>query len=181
MQLQKLFALSSLVLLGNVVGTLADLEPDEVPKQCQQVCQSVVQRSQQCDKNTQDDHAEKECMCKLKDASTVVPQCEACVAKYHSEVSDHSNPHDNGMKLWFPRLTFSPSSHLTIIANAWLDVHDIIQFCHFSTTTYTGGGMPATATDSTASATESSGTTATGAMASTSTMTSSGKKNTNLQ
>lgn len=100
MQLQKLFALSSLALLGNVVGTLADVEADEVPKQCKQVCDSIVQRSEQCDKDTHDDHAEKECMCKLKNASTVVPQCEACVAKYHSEVSDDSDPHDNGMRNW---------------------------------------------------------------------------------
>lgn len=98
MQLQKFFALSILALLGNVVDTLADLESNEVPKQCKQVCDSVVQRSQKCDNDTHDDHSEKECMCKLKDASTVVPQCEACVAKYHSEVSNHSDPHDNGMR-----------------------------------------------------------------------------------
>lgn len=106
MQLQKLFALSTLALLGNVVGTLADLEADEVPKECKQVCDSVVQRSNQCDNETHDDRAEKECMCKLKDASSVIPRCEACVAKYHSEVSDHSDPHDNGkrcsIRLKFP-------------------------------------------------------------------------------
>lgn len=97
MQLQKFFALSSLVLLGNIVGTLADIEADEVPRQCQQVCDSIVQRSDHCDRTTNDDRAEKECMCKLQDASTVIPQCEACVAKYHSEVSDDNDPHDNGM------------------------------------------------------------------------------------
>lgn len=97
MQLQSFFTLASLALLGNAVGTLADLEADEVPQQCRQICQSIVQRSQECDRNTHDDHAEKECMCKLNNASTVIPQCEACVAKYHNEVSDHSEPHDNGM------------------------------------------------------------------------------------
>lgn len=144
MQLQKFLALSGIVLLGNVVGTLADLEPDEVPQQCKQVCNSIVERSDHCDRTTHDDHAEKECMCKLENASTVVPQCEACVAKFHSEVSDHSDPHDNGMlkPSLIPHLT--SSSLLTLVP----DVYDIIKFCHFTTTSYNGGAMAETSTGS---------------------------------
>jgi hypothetical protein len=97
MQLQKLLGLSSLVLLGNVVGSFADLEANEIPKQCKPICEPIVQRSDQCDRKTPSDYAEMECICKLDNASKLIPLCEACVAKYHAIVSDDNNLHDNGM------------------------------------------------------------------------------------
>lgn len=96
MHLKNLLSLSSLLLLSNVIGTIADLEADEVPGKCMRVCRPVVRRSEKCDKDTDDDHAEKECMCLMENASSVIPRCEACVARYHDEVSDHNDPHDNG-------------------------------------------------------------------------------------
>lgn len=103
MHLSKLASLSSILILANVLGTVADVDFDEVPHQCIDVCRPVVHGSKRCDKETRGDTAEKECMCKLDNAARVIPKCEACVAKFHHELDDDDDdddddgPHDNGM------------------------------------------------------------------------------------
>ncbi|KAI7106386.1 hypothetical protein KC316_g20415 [Hortaea werneckii] len=116
MRVQSVLVLSVAV-LGSIA--VADVEPDEIPTECQQICAPVVSRSQRCDRATKDDHAEKQCMCQLESASTVIPRCEACVAEHHSTVIGHSGPHDN-------------------------DVYDIIQFCQFTSLPYKGSPVATT-------------------------------------
>lgn len=88
--------LTTLLTISTLIN--ADIEADEIPFQCQNVCAPVVSRSSECDKNTADDHAEKQCMCEMEGAEGVLPRCEACIGRFYGEVGGRG-PHDNGIFL----------------------------------------------------------------------------------
>lgn len=104
--------LLALCMLAAVV-VAQDVERDDVPSQCQDVCEKVVKWSKDCDDkfdhrrrrsaggllkvrddddDDDDDNDDKElqCICNSDKASTVLPICEACIAKYNRK------GHDNG-------------------------------------------------------------------------------------
>lgn len=99
MHFNKILPLSSILILSKVLGSIADVDPDEVPTRCIGVCRPVIQGSRRCDNQTRTDTAEMQCMCRLANATTVIPRCEACVAEFHTEIDDDpdADPHDNGM------------------------------------------------------------------------------------
>ncbi|KAL4988920.1 hypothetical protein BDW68DRAFT_176420 [Aspergillus falconensis] len=114
MRVQKLLTISSLILAGNVAFG-ADLDRDDVPSDCHSACDPLVSISQQCDRQNDNDEAEARCICEADNATSLIPQCEACIAEY----SNDSDPHDN-------------------------DAYDMLTACSLHTTSYTpsssGGG-----------------------------------------
>ncbi|KAL5049430.1 hypothetical protein BDW71DRAFT_160535 [Aspergillus fruticulosus] len=96
MRVQKLLTISSLILAGNVAFG-ADLDRDDVPSDCHSACDPLVSISQQCDRQNDNDEAEARCICEADNATSLIPQCEACIAEY----SNDSDPHDNGRRMIF--------------------------------------------------------------------------------
>ncbi|KAF7594161.1 hypothetical protein BBP40_010010 [Aspergillus hancockii] len=93
------------LLLSSVVAA-ADIDANDVPSICQQVCAPVVSLTASCDRKTNDDDTQEiDCICKESKAATSIPLCEACVAQ------NSRDGHDN-------------------------DANDLIRSCSFSTTSY---------------------------------------------
>ncbi|EAW24443.1 putative GPI anchored protein [Aspergillus fischeri NRRL 181] len=125
----QFLALSGLMLASNI-ALAAELDRDDVPNRCWDVCSSVVGIAQQCDNtHRDDDRAEMNCICNWNQAPTLVPLCEACISQFRNDTrngtrhdndrdddhdhdrDDRRGPHDN-------------------------DAYDILTSCSFSTTTY---------------------------------------------
>ncbi|KAH1546438.1 hypothetical protein KXX57_003720 [Aspergillus fumigatus] len=125
MRALQFLALSGLMLASNI-ALAAELDRDDVPDRCWDVCSPVVGIAQQCDNtHRDDDRAEMNCICNSNRAPTLVPLCEACISQFRNDTrngthhdddddhdhDDHRRPHDN-------------------------DAYDILTSCSFSTTTY---------------------------------------------
>ncbi|KAJ5279613.1 hypothetical protein N7478_004985 [Penicillium angulare] len=142
------FLLASHVIAG-------DIDANDVPSECKDVCAPVVSITSSCDKKTsEDDTAELKCICDDPRAAHSLPLCDACMTKYGKDGSDN-------------------------------DANDLVRSCSFTTTSYdstmaasatstsviatdTTGGMSGTMTDSMMSTmTGSMMSTATGDMMST--------------
>ncbi|KAB8233381.1 putative GPI anchored protein [Aspergillus alliaceus] len=88
----QLLALSGLMLVSNVAMG-AELDRDDVPNRCWEVCGPVVGIAQKCDGMHDSDRAEMQCICDWKQAPSLIPLCEACIAQYRSE--RHNRDHDD--------------------------------------------------------------------------------------
>lgn len=93
MRTQQLLALGGLVLAGNV-AIASKLEHDDVPSRCWDACGSVVNISQQCDDQHDEDDAEVQCICNWSQAQTQVPLCAACISQYGNNDNDNDNDND---------------------------------------------------------------------------------------
>ncbi|KAH3149815.1 hypothetical protein LV164_003853 [Aspergillus fumigatus] len=159
MRALQFLALSGLMLASNI-ALAAELDRDDVPDRCWDVCSPVVGIAQQCDNtHRDDDRAEMNCICNSNRAPTLVPLCEACISQFRNDTrngthhdddddhdhDDHRRPHDN-------------------------DAYDILTSCSFSTTTYNAaaatsilstatGSITPTATNNASGSTGSSGNT----------------------
>lgn len=111
MRALQFLALSGLMLASNI-ALAAELDRDDVPDRCWDVCSPVVGIAQQCDNtHRDDDRAEMNCICNSNRAPTLVPLCEACISQFRNDTrngthhdddddhdhDDHRRPHDNGM------------------------------------------------------------------------------------
>ncbi|KAL4929812.1 putative GPI anchored protein [Aspergillus undulatus] len=128
MRFQSLVALAGLLLAGKL-ALAAELDPDDVPDRCRSACDPVVSVARDCDRRNDNDAAEMDCICDSDQASTRIPQCEACIAQYRTDNprdedhdgsddadydnddNDDADPHDN-------------------------DAYDILTSCNFDPTTY---------------------------------------------
>ncbi|GFF35288.1 hypothetical protein IFM46972_04510 [Aspergillus udagawae] len=133
----QLLALSGLMLASNI-ALAAELDRDDVPNRCWDVCGPVVGIAQQCDNTHRDeDRAEMKCICDWNQAPTLVPLCEACIAQFRNDTRN-----DNG------RGNDRDNDREEIHDN---DAYDILTSCSFSTTSYNAAA--ATSILSTATAT----------------------------
>lgn len=80
-----LFAISSL-------ASAQDVDYDDIPSQCTQVCDPIVRLTQQCD-NGRSDADQLSCVCQANNATVQLPACEACFAMFDPD------GHDNGMPI----------------------------------------------------------------------------------
>ncbi|KAJ5397439.1 hypothetical protein N7509_005552 [Penicillium cosmopolitanum] len=95
-----IFAFTSYVVAG-------DVDANDLPSQCQDVCAPVVSLTSSCDKKTNDDDtAELNCICKDSRAAKSLPDCDACISKYSKDGRDN-------------------------------DANDLVRSCSFTTTEYT--------------------------------------------
>ncbi|KXL45215.1 hypothetical protein M433DRAFT_149475 [Acidomyces richmondensis BFW] len=79
MQFQLLFALSGVALTGNVAFA-SMLEHGDVPNQCRNACEPIVDICESCERGHSDDElAEHQCICNWGPAKTQVPLCAACI------------------------------------------------------------------------------------------------------
>ncbi|KAF5864638.1 hypothetical protein ETB97_007196 [Aspergillus alliaceus] len=79
----------TLIAAAVVVGT--DIDSNDIPTQCQQVCAAVVSLTATCDRKTDDDKQEQDCICKDSQAPTSIPLCEACIAQNSRDGHDNGN------------------------------------------------------------------------------------------
>lgn len=78
-----IFAFTSYVVAG-------DVDANDLPSQCQDVCAPVVSLTSSCDKKTNDDDtAELNCICKDSRAAKSLPDCDACISKYSKDGRDN--------------------------------------------------------------------------------------------
>ncbi|THC90840.1 hypothetical protein EYZ11_009692 [Aspergillus tanneri] len=94
MHSQLLFAFSGLMLASNVAFA-AELERDDVPNRCWDVCGPVVGTAYRCDAINHDDRAEMQCICDWKQAPTLIPICEACIAQYRGDRNNQNDQNYN--------------------------------------------------------------------------------------
>ncbi|KAI0449307.1 hypothetical protein F5B21DRAFT_509328 [Xylaria acuta] len=60
-------------------GATQDVDLDDVPQACQQACQDITSLSDDCDRNNNDDAAERDCVCNANNAQQQANSCAACV------------------------------------------------------------------------------------------------------
>ncbi|KAJ5458610.1 hypothetical protein N7475_009998 [Penicillium sp. IBT 31633x] len=144
MRFQNLLAISGIFVLGNVGHSLARLDESDVPAQCHDICEPVVQASQKCDRDVPDRETRMECKCTwihLKKSGTV-SNCNRCMHGRHDgdwnkrdgdDGDDSDSDDDEGD-----------------------DGNDMYQFCQTAAT-----GTPVTTTMTTSSATSTMTTTMT--------------------
>ena len=86
--MHSVFLVSSLALASYVAA--GDIDANDAPSQCTDVCAPVVSLTASCDKKTSnDDTAEMSCICKDSGASKSVPLCAACLTQYGKDGSDN--------------------------------------------------------------------------------------------
>ncbi|KAI4705729.1 hypothetical protein J4E81_000613 [Alternaria sp. BMP 2799] len=107
MHFQKLavvFALSA-------IGLAQDVDQDDVPMQCRSVCDSVTRLTRDCDTSTNDDMAERQCICNGQNANTAVPLCAACIMQNGGEMDNDVN--DIVRECSFSTTSYNPSAAST--------------------------------------------------------------------
>ncbi|KAJ5345285.1 hypothetical protein N7452_003289 [Penicillium brevicompactum] len=129
------------------LAAAGDIDANDLPTECKEVCSPVVSLTASCDaKTSDDDTAELSCVCKGKNASSILPMCDACITKYSKDGSDN-------------------------------DANDLVRSCSFTTTSFNpsataaGGASESAASGTTTgsvSTTAGSGATSTSGMASSS-------------
>ncbi|CAN9348733.1 unnamed protein product [Alternaria alternata] len=84
MHFQKL----AIVFALSAIGLAQDVDNDDVPMQCRDVCASVVTLTRDCDNSTNDDAAERQCICNAQNANTAIPLCAACITQNGGELDN---------------------------------------------------------------------------------------------
>ncbi|THC96743.1 hypothetical protein EYZ11_003801 [Aspergillus tanneri] len=79
------------LVLGSVVAAV-DVDINDVPSQCRQICDPVASLTASCDRKNQDDTQELDCICKDSKAPTSIPLCEACIAQNSRDGHDNELP-----------------------------------------------------------------------------------------
>lgn len=72
------------------LAAAGDVDANDLPTECKEVCSPVVSLTASCDaKTSDDDTAELSCICKGKNAASILPMCDACITKYSKDGSDN--------------------------------------------------------------------------------------------
>ncbi|KAI1502423.1 hypothetical protein F5X99DRAFT_161506 [Biscogniauxia marginata] len=72
------FNLVALLFSLSALSAAQDLELDDVPRACQQVCQDIANLTSTCDQQNDDDNAERTCICNANNAQSQATSCAAC-------------------------------------------------------------------------------------------------------
>ncbi|CRG91210.1 hypothetical protein PISL3812_08258 [Talaromyces islandicus] len=133
---------------------------DDVPRQCHDVCAPVVSLASSCDDasdrtngDDDDDDDELNCICNASNASTSIPECDACITEYGND------GRDNDVNDLVQSCSFTTTTYVSTSTSA-------------STATSAAGGITSAATTTSAtSATATSSSSSTGSTTSSSTST----------
>ncbi|RYP60251.1 hypothetical protein DL771_010588 [Monosporascus sp. 5C6A] len=87
MQITTVFSLAILSALGVAENSV---DRDDVPSTCVATCQSAIDLSSRCDRETDGDDNYRRCVCSAQDAQLQMNQCAACVRE-----NGMSDPDDN--------------------------------------------------------------------------------------
>ncbi|KAK6832731.1 hypothetical protein P875_00010178 [Aspergillus parasiticus SU-1] len=162
MRTAQLLALSGLMLMSNVAMG-AELDHDDVPNRCWDVCGPVVGIAHKCDNMHDSDRAEMKCICDWKQAPSLIPLCEACIAQYRSERNnrDHDDDDDDDR---------DPHHN---------DAYDILTSCSLSTTSYNPTAAASAVSSASANATDATPTATSSGISDSTNGGSSGNSNSN--
>ncbi|KAJ4379123.1 hypothetical protein N0V86_005166 [Didymella sp. IMI 355093] len=86
-----------------------EITQDDIPQQCNQICAQVVKIANDCNNQHNDDNAELQCICNAANASTLLPNCEACVAQYDND-DDDDDDIDSDVREVLTRCNFAVQS-----------------------------------------------------------------------
>lgn len=81
--------------LGSLRALADDIEANDFPLSCRPACQPAVDLSDRCDRTTNDDRAERDCLCNSTDARAQYEACAACI-KAAPLRSDRDDDRDDG-------------------------------------------------------------------------------------
>ncbi|CAN9127045.1 unnamed protein product [Alternaria alternata] len=107
MHFQKL----AIVFALSAIGLAQDVDNDDVPMQCRDVCASVVTLTRDCDNSTNDDVAERQCICNAQNANTAIPLCAACITQNGGELDNDVS--DIVRECSFSTTSYNPSAAST--------------------------------------------------------------------
>ncbi|KAB2109420.1 hypothetical protein AG0111_0g1146 [Alternaria gaisen] len=107
MHFQKL----AIVFALSAIGLAQDVDNDDVPMQCRDVCASVVTLTRDCDNSTNDDAAERQCICNAQNANTAIPLCAACITQNGGELDNDVS--DIVRECSFSTTSYNPSAAST--------------------------------------------------------------------
>ncbi|CZT25280.1 uncharacterized protein RCC_11008 [Ramularia collo-cygni] len=82
-----------------------DVDYNDLPSQCTQVCDPVVRLTQQCDQG-RSDADQLSCVCQATNAAALLPACEACYAMFDSD------GHDNDVNDLVSKCSFTTTSYV---------------------------------------------------------------------
>ncbi|RYP81563.1 hypothetical protein DL770_005865 [Monosporascus sp. CRB-9-2] len=91
MQITTVLSLAILSALGAAEN---NVDRDDVPSACVATCQSTIDLSSRCDRETDDDNTYRRCVCDAQDAQLQMNQCAACVRENGMSDSDDNDVAD---------------------------------------------------------------------------------------
>ncbi|KAF2795316.1 hypothetical protein K505DRAFT_416545 [Melanomma pulvis-pyrius CBS 109.77] len=104
------------ILLAFALSTVGlaqqDIDNNDIPTQCSVVCSGLVQLTQTCDEQNNNDDNDRNylnCVCNSTGVSAQLPLCEACVATFDNDGRD-TDVNDLLTSCSFSTTTFNPSS-----------------------------------------------------------------------
>jgi hypothetical protein len=87
--MQYLYPALFLSLLASL-ATAGDIDANDLPSQCKQVCAPIVSLTASCEaKIHDDDTAELNCICKDSKAASSLSMCDACISNYSKDGRDN--------------------------------------------------------------------------------------------
>lgn len=91
MNFSKPLYLSALLLASFAsLAAAAEIDSDDVPSQCQEVCAPVVSLTASCDaRYDDDDRGEKNCICSDSTSATNIPLCASCISQFSHDRDDN--------------------------------------------------------------------------------------------
>jgi len=93
-----------------------EIEQNDIPQQCTQLCSQVVTIARDCDNRfNNDDNGENNCICTAPNASTLLPACEACVRQYDTD-DDADDRNDNDVRDVLNRCNFTAQSSFDAVS-----------------------------------------------------------------
>lgn len=101
----------------SAVGLAQDVDRDDIPQQCVDICQPIVTLTQNCDNSTNDDNdiAERQCVCNGQNAGTIVPLCASCITQNGGELDNDVS--DLVRECSFSSTSYAPSAASTALAS----------------------------------------------------------------
>ncbi|KAE8392516.1 hypothetical protein BDV23DRAFT_151026 [Aspergillus alliaceus] len=135
----------TLIAAAVVVGT--DIDSNDIPTQCQQVCAAVVSLTATCDRKTDDDKQEQDCICKDSQAPTSIPLCEACIAQNSRDGHDN-DANDLVRSCSFSTTSYNPAATTTSFNTSSAATHSASSSSTASRSGTTTGTSPARTSDS---------------------------------
>ncbi|KAI0865529.1 hypothetical protein F4860DRAFT_313467 [Xylaria cubensis] len=127
-------------------GTAQDVDLDDFPRACQQACQDITRLSDDCDRNTSGDAADRDCFCNADNAQQQANSCAACVkANIRNGNNDDDDLRDLFRACGWSYADVSPTSS-SDTASSTSGVITTTQTFPATTTTGTSSGTPTTET-----------------------------------
>ncbi|SMR52649.1 unnamed protein product [Zymoseptoria tritici ST99CH_3D1] len=102
-------------LLATAFVSAQEIDNDDIPQECRDICRPVVELADRCD-NFDNDNRERDCLCETQNAAAFT-SCNDCTLQYPNFFIDNDDDDDNTpdretneVNLWLNRCNFGSSS-----------------------------------------------------------------------